>query len=227
MRRNPADHPPAVTAGFGQRRAIGCRSGVRARSTFPLDLDCSVRVLTRPRPKPKHSGVPRDDAVARGTLRIRGGHRPGQPSAPTDEQPEPPRTPNWRGGLQPLGLAAIAAAGCAYIALVNPNTSGAYPQCPLHAITGYDCPGCGLTRAGLRTHARQRGTSDRSQRARGRTAAARHPRVRAVDRGSARLRHAAATEMAAVDVGGRGVVVFGFFIVRNLPGFEYLRATAS
>ena len=49
-------------------------------------------------------------------------------------------------GRAKWGLAALAAAGCAYVAVVDPNTSSLYPQCPFQAITGYDCPGCGLTR---------------------------------------------------------------------------------
>ncbi|MCU1453307.1 MAG: hypothetical protein JWN46_1453 [Acidimicrobiales bacterium] len=44
----------------------------------------------------------------------------------------------------------LAAAGTAAIGIGNPNTSGAFPFCPLRAVTGIDCPFCGCLRA---THA--------------------------------------------------------------------------
>jgi hypothetical protein len=52
-------------------------------------------------------------------------------------------------------VTALVAAGalggaCAYTAFVDPNTSGAYPQCPLRLVTGVDCIMCGGLRA---THA--------------------------------------------------------------------------
>jgi hypothetical protein len=140
--------------------------------------------------------------------------------------PAPPK-PYWRGALQPLGLAAIAAAGCAYVAIMNPNESSAYPQCPLRAITGYDCPGCGLTRS---VYALLHGDV-----------------VRAIDHNLlvvvllplALLAFARWTAGRMGYATGRlprwrpwmtivaGLAVVSFLIARNLPGFEYLRATAG
>lgn len=37
-------------------------------------------------------------------------------------------------------------AGAIVVAKFNPSTSNFFPVCPLHALTGYSCPGCGLTR---------------------------------------------------------------------------------
>jgi hypothetical protein len=43
----------------------------------------------------------------------------------------------------PVGVAALAVAGCTYLAFVDPNEAGHYPVCPSQAIFGIDCPGCG------------------------------------------------------------------------------------
>jgi hypothetical protein len=40
----------------------------------------------------------------------------------------------------------VAVAGAAAVLLVDP-TGGGPSMCPLHALTGLDCPGCGATRA--------------------------------------------------------------------------------
>jgi len=34
-------------------------------------------------------------------------------------------------------------AACGYLAVVDPNEPGHYPLCPLRAVLGWDCPGCG------------------------------------------------------------------------------------
>jgi hypothetical protein len=36
--------------------------------------------------------------------------------------------------------------GVFVVTYFNPSTSQFFPVCPLHALTGYSCPGCGLTR---------------------------------------------------------------------------------
>lgn len=44
-----------------------------------------------------------------------------------------------------LGLIGIAA-GSFIVGYFNPVTAGFFPQCPFHALTGLNCPGCGMTR---------------------------------------------------------------------------------
>jgi len=43
--------------------------------------------------------------------------------------------------------AAAVLAALVTLFLVDPATSGVFPPCPLHALTGLDCPGCGSLRA--------------------------------------------------------------------------------
>jgi hypothetical protein len=47
----------------------------------------------------------------------------------------------------PVAAGCCLLAGAVYVAAVDPSDGGVYPLCPFRAITGWWCPGCGLTRA--------------------------------------------------------------------------------
>jgi hypothetical protein len=46
-----------------------------------------------------------------------------------------------------LVYVGITLAGLLFLRLFNPVTSGIYPPCLFHSLTGIYCPGCGATRA--------------------------------------------------------------------------------
>lgn len=47
----------------------------------------------------------------------------------------------------PVGVGALAGAAVGVIALLDPNEPGHYPTCPVLAVAGEFCPGCGSLRA--------------------------------------------------------------------------------
>ncbi|MEV4557574.1 DUF2752 domain-containing protein [Kitasatospora sp. NPDC049285] len=73
-----------------------------------------------------------------------------QPAAP---QPAPAGSP-LRRLASPLAALTAVALPTAFVGLVDPNSPGHYPVCPVLQATGWWCPGCG----GLRSvHALTRG----------------------------------------------------------------------
>jgi len=57
------------------------------------------------------------------------------------------RRPVPRAARAPLAVGALVAAATVYVAVVDPNRPGHYVTCPLLALTGLACPGCGGLRA--------------------------------------------------------------------------------
>ncbi|MFD7454988.1 DUF2752 domain-containing protein [Kitasatospora sp. NPDC059827] len=60
-------------------------------------------------------------------------------AAPTTSAPPPV----LRRTVPPLAALAAVAVPAGYVAAVDPNAPGHYPDCPFLAATGWWCPGCG------------------------------------------------------------------------------------
>ncbi|MET9481320.1 DUF2752 domain-containing protein [Streptomyces sp. NPDC006638] len=61
--------------------------------------------------------------------------------------PGPPAASLVRRLLAPAGSLAAVAGAFTYVGLIDPNHPGHYPVCPLYALTGLYCPGCGGLRS--------------------------------------------------------------------------------
>jgi hypothetical protein len=116
----------AVTASSGSRGATGDRL---PRST-----------VTRP-------ATPPDQALGDAPIQP-GGDLPAAPTGPPVHRASVLHSRANR--ITAVVAAGALASACVYTAMVDPNTSGAYPQCPLRLLTGVDCAMCGGMRA---THA--------------------------------------------------------------------------
>ena len=58
--------------------------------------------------------------------------------------PDTTRTRRINPGMAIAG--GIAIAGCVVVGIVDPNKTQMFPACAFKAMTGLDCPGCGMTR---------------------------------------------------------------------------------
>jgi hypothetical protein len=47
----------------------------------------------------------------------------------------------------PFAVLALAGAALLTLAIRDPHEAGSYPSCPVYALTGYYCPGCGSLRS--------------------------------------------------------------------------------
>jgi len=125
-------------------------------------------------------------------------------------------------------LAALAAAGCVYVAVVDPNTSSLYPQCPFRALTGYDCPGCGITRA---LHSALHGELLQAANHNLLMVLAAFISVVWIAFGAVQRRRGKEPPRLALPprvIGAIGVVVVAFWVLRNLPmqPFHWLNSAA-
>lgn len=123
----------------------------------------------------------------------------------------------------PIACGCCLAAGAAYVAANDPSDGGLFLPCPFRTLTGWWCPGCGLTRA---THHLFHG--DIAQAVRFNVFAV----LILVALASTWLGWALHAAGRPIRLAGRipvwaqvaaGVVLLSFAVARNLPGVEGLR----
>ena len=132
------------------------------------------------------------------------------------------------GGITPALAAPIACgccllAGTAYVAVNDPSAGGVFLPCPFRTLTGWWCPGCGLTRA---THHLFHGDIGQALRynlfvvvillALATTWVA--WTLHAAGRSAKRISAVPAWSQALA-----GITLVAFAVIRNLPGIEGLR----
>jgi len=61
------------------------------------------------------------------------------------ERLQVPDTPAWRAAV--LAGAILLPLGIAALFLLDPTEAPGFPRCPVFALTGWQCPGCGTARA--------------------------------------------------------------------------------
>lgn len=130
-------------------------------------------------------------------------------------------TGRWTRLRTPIMVGAAAAAACVAVAVHDPNQSGAWLVCPFLATTGFYCVGCGTLRS---LHALLHGDPSRAW--------AMNPgflltlpvlaamwvfTLRRAWRGVPQR-----WEPGPIVLGAIPVVVVLYWVLRNVPGFEFL-----
>ncbi|MEJ7798928.1 MAG: DUF2752 domain-containing protein [Ilumatobacter sp.] len=123
----------------------------------------------------------------------------------------------------PIACGCCLLAGASYVALNDPSSGGLFLPCPFRVLTGWWCPGCGLTRA---THHLFHGEIVQALRYNLFVVVI---LLALLTTWAVWLLHSAGRSMhriMAVPVWAQvtaGTILLAFAIVRNLPGFAALR----
>jgi hypothetical protein len=59
----------------------------------------------------------------------------------------PPKLNSLNARIWVLLVATVVLVGATVLYFFNPATSAFYPVCQFHRLTGWNCPGCGMTRS--------------------------------------------------------------------------------